>query len=133
MSRRYPAAMSAPDLDGAASAVAAARDVVSTTSKLLAGLGPGAIDEHQVVAYDLAHAAAAVETANAMLDYGARGDVEARITCAYVADAVADLAGKVLGREHPWGVDADAFDGLRPFLTEHRAPEYLAALAGEDG
>ena len=46
----------------------------------------------QVLAYDLAHAAAAVETARSLLDYGAKGDLEAAITCAFVADAVDDLA-----------------------------------------
>ena len=40
----------------------------------------GDADSDQVVAYDLAHAAAAVETGRALLDYGAKGDVEARIT-----------------------------------------------------
>ena len=37
--------------------------------------------------------------ARALLDYGAKGDVEAAITCAFVADAVHDLASKLFGRE----------------------------------
>ena len=54
----------------------------------------------QVLAYDLAHAAAQVATARAMLDYGAKGDVEARITCAFVADMVHDL---ITRRRRPRG------------------------------
>ena len=38
----------------------------------------GGPDANQVLAYDLAHAASAAATARAMLDYGAKGDVEAR-------------------------------------------------------
>ena len=48
---------------------------------------------------DLAHAAAQVETARALLDYGAKGDVEARITCAFTADMAHDLITRVAGRE----------------------------------
>src|SRR5207302_1833629 len=125
--------MAEPDLEGAAAAVALAHDVVDTTAKLLAGLGAGALDEHQVVAYDLAHAAAAVETAGAMLDYGAKGEVEARLTCAYVADAVSELAGKVIGREDRWGVKPGVFDAALAFVGGHRAPEFLADLADEEG
>ena len=51
----------------------------------------GGPDAQQVLAYDLAHAASAAATARALLDYGAKGDTEARITCAFVADMVHDL------------------------------------------
>ena len=77
----------------------------------------GGPDAHQVLAYDLAHAAAAVETARSMLGYGALGDDEARLTCAFVADAVHDLAGRVLGREALWDVPADSLAEAVPFLT----------------
>ena len=40
----------------------------------------GGREVQQVLAYDVAHAASAVATAKALLDYGAKGDVEARIT-----------------------------------------------------
>ena len=68
----------------------------------------GGPDVHQVLAYDLAHAAAQVATARSLLDYGAKGDIEARITCAFTADMVHDLITRLCGREALWGVDAGA-------------------------
>ena len=44
-------------------------------------------------------------TARAALEYGERGEVEAGIAAAFVADVVAELAGKVAGREALWGVE----------------------------
>src|SRR4051794_22019846 len=123
--------MGRPDLTAAAEAVDLAQSVVDAAVKTLAGAG--SIDDHQVVAYDLAHAAAAVETARTLLDYGAKGDTEAAITCAFVADAVADLAAKVYGREAAWGVDAAALDGARAFVASYRDPAFLAGLAGQEG
>ena len=66
----------------------------STPPPAPAGAARGGIDANQVVAYDLAHAAAAVAVARAVLDYGAQGEVEARLACAFVADAVFDLIGR---------------------------------------
>jgi (2S)-methylsuccinyl-CoA dehydrogenase len=123
--------MTTPDLDAAAAAVDRAARVVDAGVQALAAAG--AIDDHQVLAYDLAHAAAAVETARALLDYGGKGDVEAAITCAFVADAVADLATKVWGREEQWGAAADALDETRAFVAAHRDPAFLASLAGQTG
>ncbi|MDP9465072.1 MAG: hypothetical protein M3P52_10645 [Actinomycetota bacterium] len=77
-----------PDLVAAADTVEIANNVVGKAIRhLAAGGGP---DRHQVLAYDLAHAAAQVAAARAMLDYGAKGDLEARITCAFTADIVHD-------------------------------------------
>src|SRR5204863_5996222 len=67
------------------------------------------------------------------LDYGDTGDVEARLACAFVADAVHDLAGKVLGREEEWGTKPGALDATLPFVTAYRDPAFLASLAGEEG
>ena len=93
----------APDLAAASDVVDLADQAVGTAIRqLTASGGP---DVHQVLAYDLAHAASAVATAKALLDYGAKGDVEARITCAFVADVVHDLVSKLIGREQLWGVD----------------------------
>jgi (2S)-methylsuccinyl-CoA dehydrogenase len=123
--------MTDPDLNAAASVIETAHDVVARCTARLAELGDP--DANQVVTYDLAHAAAAVETGRAMLAYGARGDLEASLTCAYVADAVADLAAKVFGREAEWGVDAGALDATRSFVAAYRAPEFVAALADTPG
>jgi (2S)-methylsuccinyl-CoA dehydrogenase len=123
--------MTTPDLEAAADAVELARGVVRSGTQALAAAGP--IDDNQVLAYDLAHAAAAVETARSMLDYGAKGGTEAAITCAFVADAVADLAARIYGRERQWGVEPDALDGARQFCADFRDPAFLADLAGDPG
>ncbi len=119
------------DLTAAADVVELARTVVRTGAQTL-GKGGGP-DVDQVLGYDLAHAAAAVETAAAMLEYGAKGDLEASITCAFVADAVGELASRLFGREDVWGIEAGALDGARSFCSTYRAPEFLAGLAGQDG
>ena len=50
---------------------------------------------------------------------------------AYVADAVHDVASRVLGRSPPWNVERDALAGAMPFVAEHRAPEFLESLADQ--
>jgi (2S)-methylsuccinyl-CoA dehydrogenase len=118
------------DLAAAKSVVELAESIVTTGAKTLGAL-PGGVDANQVLAYDLAHAAAAVRTAHTLLDYGAKGDLEARITNAFVADAVAELGSKLYGREALWGVESDALAGAAEFLGTYRDPEFLAALADE--
>jgi (2S)-methylsuccinyl-CoA dehydrogenase len=127
---RFPA-MTAGDLSAAASAIDLAGGAIDRAITTL--VAAGGVDDNQVVAYDLAHAAAAVEAGRALLDYGAKGDVEARLTCAYVADALADLAGKLAGRERAWGVEPGALDGALEFVATHREPGFLATLADEEG
>jgi (2S)-methylsuccinyl-CoA dehydrogenase len=122
-----------PDLDAAASAVELAHDVVKVGARHLAGTGRDAVDTHQVVAYDLAHAAAAVNAARAVVDYGTRGDIEARLACAFVADACWDVASRLLGREDAFGVDAGAMDGTLGVVRAYRDASYLADLCGEPG
>ncbi|HEV7887143.1 MAG TPA: acyl-CoA dehydrogenase family protein [Acidimicrobiales bacterium] len=119
------------DLSAAADAVDAATTVVRTAVRHLAAQGDA--DANQVLAYDLAHAAAAVENARAVLDYGGKGEVEARIACAFVADAVYDVAVRILGREPQWGVEPGALSPAMPFVSAYRDPEYLAGLCGEQG
>ena len=63
----------------------------------------GGPDANQVLAYDLAHAASAAATARALLDYGAKGDIEAAIACAFAADMVHDLITRLAGREQRVG------------------------------
>ena len=118
----------APDLNAAAAAVDTAQGVVHDALRHLAATG--SVDDDQVVAYDLAHAAAAVETARTLLDYGAKGDEEARITCAFAAEAVADVAAKLFGREAAWGVAVSALDDARPFVSTYRDPAFLASIEG---
>jgi (2S)-methylsuccinyl-CoA dehydrogenase len=120
----------APDLAAAAAAVDLATSVIEGATTALRGLD---IDANQVLAYDLAHAAAAVENARTVLEYGDKGEVEARIACAAVADAVYDVATRILGREAQWGVEPNALQAAMPFVTTYRDPAYLADLCGEQG
>jgi (2S)-methylsuccinyl-CoA dehydrogenase len=120
----------ATDLTDAAAALDAAQRVVDAAIGRLAEHG---IDDNQVLAYDVAHAAAGLMAARGLLDYGGRGDDEARITNAFAADVIADLAGRVFGREAEWGVAADALDATRGFVATYRSPAFLASLADTDG
>jgi (2S)-methylsuccinyl-CoA dehydrogenase len=115
----------------ASDVVALARRVIEAAGQHLAAGGD--VDANQVAAYDLAHAAAAVEAAAALIDYGQCGDVERRIAAAFVADAVHDVATRLLGRETAWGVEPGALDGAMAFVREYRNVEFLATLAGEEG
>jgi (2S)-methylsuccinyl-CoA dehydrogenase len=117
-------------LDQALAVIDTAQAVVDAAVARLANAG---LDEHQVVAYDMAHAAAAVQCSRGLLAYGAAGEVEERITLAFTADAVADLAAKVFGREAEWGIEAGALDSTREFIATYRKPEFLASLAHEAG
>jgi (2S)-methylsuccinyl-CoA dehydrogenase len=120
-----------PDLGAAADAVAVAKSVVdSGVAALAAAGGP---DQAQVLAYDLAHAAAAVRTAEAVLVYGALGDTEARIACAFAADALADLAARVVGREALWAITSEWMAPADTFVSTFRQPEFLASLAETEG
>jgi (2S)-methylsuccinyl-CoA dehydrogenase len=117
--------MSASDL------TTAATGVVDTGVRHLAATG--FVDDDQVVAYDLAHGAAAVATARSMLHYGAKGDVEASLSCVFVADAVHDLAAKLFGRAPLWGVAPGALDSAQEFVARFRDPGLMAALSGTAG
>ena len=118
-------------LEQAAGALRLAAGVVDGALRRLAAAG--GIDDVQVLAYDVAHASAAVRTAEAVLDYGARGDTEAGIACAFVADALAELAARVVGREEAWGVDPRWMERATAFVAAWRQPEALAALADQEG
>src|SRR3954471_7197897 len=123
-------------LPAAAAAVDCAADVVTAATAHLARaatvdgrISVALLDEHQVLGYDLAHAASAVEAARVMLAYAEYGDVESLLARAFVADAVADLGARLLGREAVWGVDASLLADALPFVEEHRTPEFLDAVA----
>ena len=89
------------------------------------------LDRHQVVAYDLAHAAAAVTGSRVMLGYAQHGDLEAKLAYAYIADAFVDIVGRLVGREAEWGVDPADLASAHDFVAAHRDPEFLEALADE--
>ncbi|MFM7828146.1 MAG: acyl-CoA dehydrogenase, partial [Acidimicrobiaceae bacterium] len=68
---------SSADLVTAARTIELADLIVGKGVRTLAAIGGP--DSQQVLAYDLAHAGAAVETARSMLDYGAKGQLEANL------------------------------------------------------
>ncbi len=125
------AELATPDLGAAVEVIELAQAVVGKAVRHLAA--SGGPDAHQVLAYDLAHAAAQVATARSMLDYGAKGDVEARLTCAFTADMVHDLITRLCGREELWGLDPAPMRAAHPFLGKYRTPEFIASLALQPG
>ena len=122
-----PKSSPTPDLKRAAEATELARRVVEQGVRTLASLGGP--DDQQVLAYDLAHSAAAVETARSLTDYGSKGNIEALITCAFVADMLQEVGARLLGREEMWGVEKNPLADVHDFMTTFREPEFLAALA----
>jgi (2S)-methylsuccinyl-CoA dehydrogenase len=119
------------DLSTAAEAVGMADDVIAAAVRHLNATGGP--DANQVFAYDLAHAASAAATARALLDYGAKGDTEGRIACAFAADMVHDLATRLIGREALWGVRVADLAAAADVVTAYRDPEFLASLAETPG
>jgi (2S)-methylsuccinyl-CoA dehydrogenase len=116
-------------VDTAAAAVARAARRLAEESSEGGKVSVAKLDEHQVLAYDLAHAAAAVEGSKVMCTYGTHGELESMLARAYIADAVADVAGRTMGRASTWGVSTDELASATPFVEAHRAPEFLDALA----
>jgi (2S)-methylsuccinyl-CoA dehydrogenase len=92
-------------------------------------IGGAALDDAQVLAYDLAHAASGVEAAKVMLEYGEHGEYESQLAALFVADAIADVAGRLVGRDALWGVEADELASALPFLETHRSPVFLETVA----
>jgi (2S)-methylsuccinyl-CoA dehydrogenase len=127
-----------PDLNAAAEAVAVAREVCRKAAAHLAELSSddgrisvAKLDEHQVLAYDLAHATAGIEGAAVMCDYGNHGGLEARLACLFTAEAIADLVARLVGREGEWGVSAMDLAPAGEFVNAHRSPEFLEDVAEE--
>ena len=123
--------LAAPDLAAAADVIEIASGVVGKGVRYLADTGGPEV--HQVLAYDLAHSAAQVETARALLDYGAKGELEAAITCAFTADMAHDLITRIAGREKVWGTETAPMRDAHPFLEKFRTPEFVASLAQQPG
>jgi len=126
------------ELRAASDAAELLADFVATACRHLAGLSShdgkisvAKLDEHQVLAYDLAHAAAAVEASRVMCEYGTRGEMESMLARAYVADAFADVVARVIGRESEWGVDLATIAPAHDFVAAHRDPQFLTQLADQ--
>jgi (2S)-methylsuccinyl-CoA dehydrogenase len=116
-------------LDVAAEVVAGAAGHLARASEDGGRVSVDKLDQHQVVAYDVAHAASAIEGCRVMLDYAQHGELESMLSRAFVADAVADVAARLIARDESWGVEAALLAPARPFLAAHRAPAFIDELA----
>jgi (2S)-methylsuccinyl-CoA dehydrogenase len=130
--------MSVDQAEAAGVAIDLAASVVDTAVSNLARasladgkLSVAKLDESQVVAYDLAHAAAAVEAGRVMNRYAEHGEMESMLARAFVADAVSDIVARLIGREQLWGVDPAVLAPAHDFVAAHRAPAFLESLADE--
>jgi (2S)-methylsuccinyl-CoA dehydrogenase len=119
-----------PDLVAAQRAVELASSLVNGAARRLASGDP---DADQVLAYDMAHAAAAVRTAQAALGYGEAGETEAAIACAFTADMIAELGARTIGRETLWSTAPGWTAPFAEFVAKWRDPETLASLADQEG
>jgi (2S)-methylsuccinyl-CoA dehydrogenase len=118
-------------VDLAAALVAGAVRNLAERSSVDGKISVAKLDEQQVVAYDLAHASAAIEAARVMCTYGERGELESMLARAYVADAIADIASRFIGRDTLWGVNPADLAPAHPFVSAHRDPAFLEALADQ--
>ena len=124
-----PLKAAATAVDDAAALVDAAARHLAHSSAQDGRVSVERLDEHQVLAYDLAHAASAVQGSKVMLEYAEHGEYESMLARAFVADVVWDLTAKVLGREAAWGVEAGELSSALPFVETHRSPAFLGELA----
>jgi (2S)-methylsuccinyl-CoA dehydrogenase len=116
-------------VDVAAVVVIAATRHLADAATVDGRISVSKLDEQQVLAYDLAHAASAVEGSKVMLDYATQGELESKLSRAYIADSIADLAAKLTGREALWGITPGALDGAAAFVAAHRDPAFLEEIA----
>ena len=117
-----------PDPDAVAAALDVAQAVIDGG---IARLVAGGIDQNQVWPTTSPMPPPASERRGASWPTEPRRR-QARIACVFAAEALADLAGKVFGREADWGAARSA--GRRP--PGHRrvpVPAFQASLAGTDG
>ena len=115
-------------LEQAAAAVAAGQAIVDQAiGKLGQAGGP---DVAQLLGYDVAHTAAALECARVGLEYGANGEAEASVGLIFAAEALVDLMARVAGREDEWGTEPGAWADMVEFLNGARRSEWMASQAG---
>jgi (2S)-methylsuccinyl-CoA dehydrogenase len=118
-------------VDDAAGLVSAATAHLARAAVVDGRIDVDRLDRHQVLGYDLAHAASAIEGCRVMLRYAEHGEYESMLARAFVADALAELQAKVVGREATWGVEAADLATTIPFVESHRAPKFLEQIADQ--
>ncbi len=116
-------------VDDAVAVVAAATTHLGRLAEVDGKISVAKLDEHQVLAYDLAHATSAIEGCGVMLQYAEHGEYESMLARAFIADAIWDLSTRILGRESEWGVQLRDLDATRSFVEAHRSPQFLEEIA----
>ena len=119
------------EMQEATSVVAALQQVINGCITELRATG--GIDANQVVAYDLAHMASGVEASRSVLQYGSKGEYEARIALSFIADVCAEVMSRSYGREKAWGLDPAKIHDLRHFVAKFHDPAFVAELADHSG
>ena len=124
-----------PDLSAVESALDLGAGLVRGAAARLAASTDGGrrLDDEQVFAYDLAHAAAGLETARAALEYGRLGADEACIAVVFAADVLSDLVARTAGREASWGTEPGWHGRLGDFISAGRSPALMAQVAERPG
>ncbi len=115
------------DLPAAHAVLSAVSEVVDAGCAALRAAG--AIDEHQLLAYALAHAASARHAARSLLAQGESDPRSALAGCVFVADVAAGLNAAVWSNEDDWGVTADPLAAHRAFVGRFTSAAALAQLA----
>src|SRR5256884_6569356 len=123
-------------LEAAAAAVDAAAELTTAAAEHLARgaaedgrISVAKLDRHQVLAYDLAHAASGLEGCRVMLDYGAHGELEGMLAGASLADAVAHGASRSIAREGVWGASAGGGKPAPDLLAQRRTAQVPPAVS----
>jgi len=87
------------------------------------------LNDHQVVAYDIAHGASVVAAARSLLPYASHGAPERTLATAFVPEAAHDLFTRIAGRADDWGSDATTLLSLHDLMTGGRSAAMLDSLA----
>lgn len=128
-------------LDVARTLVSGCREVVDAAAARLAAdsaadgkIDVGLMDREQVLAYDLATVSGMVTAAEEMLVHvGAEaGELETLLTVGFAGEVVAELGGRLAGREAAWAVPERAAwhgDAFREALAIARSPQLREELA----
>ncbi len=127
--------LAAPDLAAAATAVSLGQAIVDAAIDRTRSFDDA--DAHQSLLYDIAHTASALEIAAALLDYAnagqaqadQAGQAEARLACAFAADALGEFAARLFGRESAWAAAPNALEQCRDFVEKYRDPNFVASFA----
>lgn len=120
-----------PDISQAALVVAEANNILDNALETLKKSADS--EEQQVIIYDLAHIASGIKMAQSAISYGSLGELEAKHSCAFIAQILSDLVSKSFGREEVWNIPSETLAVFRSFAAKYLDPNFLASLANTPG